>query len=234
MRRLTVPTIAIGVAAVTALGLVLGLVVFDGSSAAPAAPDQAASDLTAEDTTATVSVTEAELRAQIDELIEQLETQGFGEGIQVHGNWQLDILEPDGTLVRHIEVDNALQTQGEEALVGFVSGEKRAGEWLIWLAETAGNVTTNPTITCEDSSECWTVANVSTTLQTGNSEMVLTSSVTMDVDGSLGHVATQVRSHDADTNTQQGNFWFSGTDVGPFPVAAGQIVQTTVTITFSS
>jgi hypothetical protein len=46
------------------------------------------------------------------------------EGIKVHGDWVITITNPDGTLVRQLEFQNALRSSGAELLALILSNEE--------------------------------------------------------------------------------------------------------------
>lgn len=64
--------------------------------------------------------------------------QGAGptEGIQVHGDWTIDIYDPDGSLVDQRTFSNALETGGAHYLARLLLGEATmSGLWTIRLGE---------------------------------------------------------------------------------------------------
>jgi len=81
---------------------------------------------------------------------------GSHEGITVHGHWTIEVRNPDGTLVRHVEFENSLDpgftypnpTAGQPPLPapggaaflsGIMSGKWSApGTWEIWLVGPSG------------------------------------------------------------------------------------------------
>jgi hypothetical protein len=59
------------------------------------------------------------------------------EGIQVHGHWKIEIFEPDGTLVRSLEFENAFMGQGSLAV--FLARGSTVGLWNIILMADSPN-----------------------------------------------------------------------------------------------
>lgn len=57
--------------------------------------------------------------------------EGTNEGIQVHGHWTIDVMNPDGTLASHNEFDNELY--GKAELTRVLSGNTTVGIWGIQL-----------------------------------------------------------------------------------------------------
>ena len=68
------------------------------------------------------------------------------EGIQVHGDWVIEVRDPDGTLVTHREFRNALEGFGDDALADFLGRQTSVGLWQVGLHALTGD---NP---CENSS----------------------------------------------------------------------------------
>jgi hypothetical protein len=52
----------------------------------------------------------------------QTGSSGLQDGIKLHGNWVLDVRNPDGTLVAHSEFKNALRPSGNFALGSLLQG----------------------------------------------------------------------------------------------------------------
>ncbi|MFQ6027763.1 MAG: hypothetical protein ACE5Q6_09760 [Dehalococcoidia bacterium] len=64
-------------------------------------------------------------------------TGGPAEGIQVHGHWRIDVLDPDGTLVSSRKFDNAMTPRGKFILTTLL-WEGVAGTWGIELDDPSG------------------------------------------------------------------------------------------------
>ncbi len=65
------------------------------------------------------------------------------QGLKMHGHWIIDIKNPDGTLAHHHEFENSIQYDGQNYLIGLMSGYGAAGPWEIYFtnvgATTAGS-----------------------------------------------------------------------------------------------
>jgi hypothetical protein len=58
---------------------------------------------------------------------------GQKEGIKVHGHWTIDVRNPDGTLVKHIDFENGLTLDGAGLIEGILGRQKTPGAWAIRL-----------------------------------------------------------------------------------------------------
>src|SRR5712692_7791334 len=64
---------------------------------------------------------------------------GLGQGIQVHGWWTISVLNPDGTLVRHTEFENALQSgTGDLMLAQILGAQTSIGAWEVNVSPGGG------------------------------------------------------------------------------------------------
>ena len=57
------------------------------------------------------------------------------EGIKVHGQWTIDVLNPDGSLASHHEFRNALESFGGLRLAEMLARLKSPGVWNIGLRQ---------------------------------------------------------------------------------------------------
>ena len=64
---------------------------------------------------------------------------GASESVLVRGHWEINILEPDGTLVSSQVFDNALDALGKEKLAKFLSRERVPGLWRVVLIGTSAS-----------------------------------------------------------------------------------------------
>ena len=65
------------------------------------------------------------------------------EGIQVHGQWPIDVREPNGALVSHHEFSNALTTGtsgGDLLLAQLLSGDLVPGLWTVEIGNTEPSI----------------------------------------------------------------------------------------------
>ena len=170
------------------------------------------------------------------------------EGIKVHGHWKIEILEPDGTLVSVSEFDNALESPtalllvlASDGAVGTMGvelggpsggtepcGDGSGGEWRCFLAEPGANWArisdstdlsiTTPMFTLVLSGSvlavnATTIAEVETTVKTCPPGVTPVACLYDGIFNSWGFTSTLLAS--------------------PPSVASGQIIQVTVTISFS-
>jgi hypothetical protein len=174
------------------------------------------------------------------------------EGIQVHGHWKIEILDPDGTLVRVTEFENALTVSGAGTLGRVAVGLRAVASLGIRIEDDSSG---GP---CDDGSgglspcaitEMGTDYSVwfepdSTNLQiTATDTVVLEGSVTADHAVDVSVVDTIGKLCLADVSPVDCRAIPSGpitlfryttaTLPSPVPVDAGQIIQVTVTISFS-
>lgn len=66
------------------------------------------------------------------------EAGGPSEGIQVHGDWTIDIYNEDGSLDEHVEFSNDLTDSAPETLATFFARTRTIGSWAIVLNDTSG------------------------------------------------------------------------------------------------
>jgi hypothetical protein len=66
---------------------------------------------------------------------------GNHEGIQVHGYWKIDVKNPDGTVVKHVEFENSLNAQiGGALLMALITGQNPPGAWSVGLEATPASI----------------------------------------------------------------------------------------------
>jgi len=74
---------------------------------------------------------------------------GLNTGIKVHGHWTLVVKNADGSVAKHVEFENTLQTDGGTDLIsGLISGQYAIGTWTINFGSggTVGPCSTNSVI----------------------------------------------------------------------------------------
>jgi hypothetical protein len=171
------------------------------------------------------------------------------EGIKVHGQWTIDVLNPDGSLASHHEFRNALDSFGGLRLAEMLARLKSPGVWNIalWQVGTArkpcpsyfngacviGEVgSTDP----EAQFKTMTVSVPASGPNQG--KLVLSGTATVEADGDIytvytnrgycpGNVAPASCAAYRDSNFTRKDF------PSPIVVLAGQIVQVSVVISFS-
>ena len=68
----------------------------------------------------------------------------INQGLKMHGHWIIDIKNPDGTLAQHHEFENSIQYDGQNYLVGLMSGYGAAGPWEIYFSSVGAVAGTSP------------------------------------------------------------------------------------------
>lgn len=186
---------------------------------------------------------------------------GLGQGVQVHGRWEIDVRQPDGALVSHHEFDNALitvgaQVAGNSVLAGLLGRQfLTVGDWVVLLdgaqspcgAAAAGRVTcriAEPTFpgggfTGVFTNLMLTVPTRTETFPAVGSRQIpsgtleLAGTATAGLAGAIDSVSTNLGMCTPGANCfVQGRF---SSHVLPMPiaVAAGQIIQVRVVFSFS-
>ena len=181
------------------------------------------------------------------------------EGIKVHGHWIIDVRNPDGKLVKHLEFENALMPGGGNALARFLGRAQTVGAWEIELSNfpasgspfgTGSGLSGSGWIVESTSSRSESISpygTVSKTLSITSpafsintaGSLVLGGNVAAVLTGSFSSVATWNRfcsqtTSPADCVGNTNIALFTATPIAPVNLSAGQIVQVTVTISFSS
>lgn len=64
---------------------------------------------------------------------------GPHEGIKVHGHWTIDVKNPDGTTVKHVEFENSLtQATGASLLAGLLNSGGSQSTLFLWSVQLGG------------------------------------------------------------------------------------------------
>jgi hypothetical protein len=150
------------------------------------------------------------------------------EGVKVHGDWNIDIRQPDGTLVAHHEFKNALASAAPATLAEMLFGLRAAGSWQLVLTRASGQ---GP---CSSGNGACVIGADSELTSAG---VELTKSFPVYTDGNIGQVETHLITCTVlpCTNSTPGRVIREFTIKvlpTPIPVIAGQIVQVTVVISF--
>lgn len=176
---------------------------------------------------------------------------GSGEGIKVHGHWVIEVRNPDGRLAARHEFENALESTGGSALANFIGRQNVPGLWQIVL-----NGNPNPCIDPSNAPHpCYiiepfqtmTPSDIGAFFQSlsfsvnAAGQLVLRGSATARGASTLTQVSTTVQGCPAASSLGScpGGFNnFTGKSLptsgtGVISVVAGQIIQVTVTISFS-
>ena len=171
------------------------------------------------------------------------------EGIKVHGQWTIDVLNPDGSLASHHEFRNALHAFGALRLAEMLARTKSSGVWNIglWQVGTArkpcpsyfngacviGEVgSTDP----EAQFKTMTVSVPASGPNQG--KLVLSGTATVEADGDIYTVYTDrgycpANVAPANCAAYRDSTFTRKDFASPIVVLAGQIVQVAVVISFS-
>jgi hypothetical protein len=185
------------------------------------------------------------------------------QGIKLHGHWIIDVKNPDGTLAAHRDFQNALQFDGEQLLLGLLSGDAVAGGYEVFFTSPTGqtspctsgqypfcvivqSTTASPGVFGCANYYCVTGLTLTSTFGAGAS-MKLAGNLTAPGAGVIGSVGTGFNAcgsqaapvtnispatcASATTGALGGTMTLA--NITPISVVAGQIIQITVTFTFS-
>lgn len=171
--------------------------------------------------------------------------QSPAEGIRIRGHWTLEVRNPDGSLADRREFDNHLGS-GASVLPRILARQKTPGIWQVYFGTsemtqvTSAGDATSPFLVLGDSLRTATV----TTPQ--GDTLMLKATATATASGTIKTVhtflsdcpATVAPSECAATNYPYSSFTTTAITVNgqptPLPLVKDQILQVTVTITFSS
>jgi len=172
---------------------------------------------------------------------------GPREGITVHGHWEIEVRNPDGSLAERREFENALVQTGGQILAQLLGATLSPGPWVIRAQRTGGYTyivppppAANPTLLAGSNNLNVAVLGAS---------LVLSGSFNATFDGSISGVGTFWALCDANQSPtgclafpritdfvlaglDGNNTAFTATNV-QVAVQTGQIVQIRVTLSFS-
>jgi hypothetical protein len=185
--------------------------------------------------------------------------QGPHEGVKVHGHWVIDVRNPDGTLAQHRDFENSLSNPN--IMVELLYGILVPSDFAVLLYGSTPPCTvstsTYPCVIVHNLSSlpanaiCGTyycVTGLTVTPNLGGSpSLVLAGSLTATQAGSISTVATYIGTCGSSNPTPTtvspstcaagtSGYGYSGltqTGITTVPIISGQIIQVTVTITFS-
>ena len=169
--------------------------------------------------------------------------QGQREGIKVHGHWVIDVRNPDGTLSSHTEFENALDHYGALGLSQILSREVDVTGWLVSLhpgsgAPFGGSPIASPAFIFEpvvasllDTSSPAAFSSLTVAHPVGTTLFVLKGVATATGAGEIDGVHTVLF---AAIGNNTSVFPFTNAELPTaLRLAVGQIVQVTVTVSFS-
>lgn len=156
---------------------------------------------------------------------------GLKEGLQVHGHWVIDVRNPDGKLAAHREFEN--EYEGQTFLPKIMSRQYSVGFWYVGVQGNGGRVY----IIAEPLGNGTDIVSQNLTVS-GSAGLVLSGSYTATVADNIGLAYTLQEPclpTFSPTSPCSTNAFVqvTGTTFSPVSTAQGQIVQVTVTITFS-
>lgn len=183
-------------------------------------------------------------------------TPGMREGIQVHGDWVIEVRNPDGRLAERREFKNALLSQGGSVLSQFMGRQLSPGRWIVGLADRIPGAPDPCDGFAGSPSACgiyeviaaggvltgFAPASANLQLSAAPGALRLAGSVTATAAATINEVWTFVgtcAAAIAPATSCQGTaagstFPFSTTNAfPPVNVVAGQIIQVVVTFSFS-
>lgn len=162
---------------------------------------------------------------------------GPSEGISVHGEWTIEIRNPDGSLASRHEFKNALVDEGKGFLARLLGQTTTTwgGNWIVEVGEATADGLggpCGPSVTPPAGVPCMMIEHNTPPLTVVHSggTVRLSGTVTAAKDApQLARFATSLR-------------WFGGAQAdftekrlpAPVPVVAGQILTVTVVFSFSS
>jgi len=171
---------------------------------------------------------------------------GPSEGIQVHGDWTIDIYNEDGSLDEHVVFSNALTELGAEGLVNVLTRQRNVGDWGIWLnnPDEALKPCDPAGVNCLTIQEpnsvyiCNVNCSKSLALVAEGQSILLSGSVEASRNGQIAVVGTQfVQDCPPETSDPCSGFnpgFTEKTLADPIGVSDGQTVQVEVAISFTS
>ncbi len=147
---------------------------------------------------------------------------GVGEAVSVHGNWKIDVVDPDGSVAESIAFHN--EFVGQEFLTDLLLGDVTVGGWAIAIA---GDPALCPSadLFCSEGAE----------FEAGDDgeSIVVTAEIRPTNGGDIDQVEGRILDGSGASSAFSRKLMATG-DGGPgvVPVEAGQVVQVEVTYTF--
>ena len=161
---------------------------------------------------------------------------GLSTAINVHGDWSIDVINPDGTLAEHREFTN--QFVGQTELVNLLTGKMVAGGWRIALDSTLDNGTYKLYQIVEEDDPQNLSSNLEKNLTIlGGDSLQLNGSFTGTVNYSIGVVSAylgECEGNAAGVNCYKNFEQFSRKPIAPIDVLADQQVNASVLYTFGN
>ena len=167
------------------------------------------------------------------------------EGINVHGRWVIEVQNPDGTVAQRVEFNNALHSGGIH-LTHLMSRGSGMGFWMVSISDPQQSPClggtpfpecdiAEPNIT-RPGTNVFRTLSVSTQGAPNANQVVLQGTATAVVAGQISQVYSNFGVCPGGIGTCTGVLALPFTSHNlstPIPVAAGQIIQVRVVISFS-
>jgi hypothetical protein len=180
---------------------------------------------------------------------------GPSEGIRVHGDWTIEVRQPDGSLVSRSQFQNALTTLGRDRLNSFLSRANTPGAWAVTLDGTSPSTTPCRLVDGTTPASCNVVESISAL----SPSSYVSKNLTVSVPSTGANADKLVLSgsitagHDGDVKLVGTSNWVCGSStapdscsgtIGPYPITqtslgaaipvlSGQQILVTVVISFS-
>ena len=226
------------------------------------APQKAAASQTGEKQSAATTAKAQNKQAQGEEsessVVEERSNGPSHQGVKVHGNWTIEVRNPDGSLATHREFENSYITSigggADGALPLFLGRQYSVGQWAVLLVGTICGDSAHPTV-CSvqepgyptNPSCCFNTLTLGLPSSGANAgKLVLAGNVTALLSGNIIGVQTTVTTCPfasagcafVNNSTGTNSVSFTSFDLTsppstPVAVSAGQIVQVQVVVSFS-
>jgi hypothetical protein len=176
------------------------------------------------------------------------DSSGRNEGIKVHGHWVIEVFNPDGSKAARHEFENSLAASGSQTLAGVLARTSTPARFSLFLHAVPPDVSPWPgadgfivdaAAVPAQGTGPHTFPTLTTQLTGSNSNQILIKGTATAVSqGVIDEVLTMLDFCSPSVapsacNAPSTTNFFTGATPPQIPLAAGQIVQVTVTISFS-
>jgi hypothetical protein len=161
---------------------------------------------------------------------------GPSDGIKVHGHWTIDVKNPDGSLASRHEFENALDGTGAATLSRLLthSTTQLLGWGIVMFPPQqaiAWSITEPPIASFFPTVQAVVSTDLTVAVSSSQLSLVLQGSVQAPAGSSIAMVATMMVTQEP--INQQIHFFTERQLAQPISVQANQIIQVTVTLSFS-
>ena len=162
------------------------------------------------------------------------------EGIKIHGDWVIEVRDPDGTLVSRREFKNTFF--GADTLAKFLARDRLIGEWILQLSSSGEKACLNlgstpvPCIIVETPpTASFNEYFPTLTVSQSSGQVTLSGTATAQRDGDITQVNSRIYHCDpaSPTSCSQTDFTAKALASSSVTVATGQSILVTLTISFS-